>query len=104
MNFIEKYKYNRRMRKDERNFDDELIETLKRDLEDENLTCFRFMSIDQIKETIKRNYKNVNETTLTFAAIKIAIEHFIDEFSHYKKFEDRIDFEQIVREMQEKEG
>lgn len=98
MNIIEKYKYKKRMKNDNRNFDEELIETLKRDLKDDTLECFRFMSIDQIKEVIQRNYKNINETTLVFAAIKIAIEHFVDEFSHYKEFEDRIDFEQIINE------
>lgn len=92
------------MKNDKRNFDELLIATLKKDLEDDTLKCFRFMSIDQIKETIERNYKNVNETTSTFAAIKIALEHFTDKFSHYKEFEEKFDFEQIVREMQEKEG
>lgn len=104
MNIIEKFKYNQRMKKDDRIFDELLIETLKRDLHDENLECFRFMNTDQIKEVIQRNYKNVNEITLSFAVCKIANQHFLDEFSHYKEFSDRIDFEQIVREMQEKEG
>lgn len=104
MNIIEKYKYNKRMRTDERIFDELLIETLKRDLNDENLECFRFMNTDQMKEIIQRNYKNVNEITLSFAVCKIAIQHFLDDFSHYKEFSDRIDFEEIVREMQEKEG
>lgn len=92
------------MREDDRIFDELLIETLKRDLHDENLECFRFMNTDQIKEVIQRNYKNVNEITLSFAVCKIVIHHFLDEFSHYKEFSDRIDFEEIVREMQEKEG
>lgn len=104
MNIIEKYKYKQRMKKDTRNFDEELIATLKRDLKDDTLECFRFLSIDQIKDTIERYYRNINETTLIFAAIKIALEHFSDEFSHYKEFSEKVDFEEIVREMQEKEG
>ncbi len=104
MNLIEKYKYNKRMKEDERVFDDELIETLKKDLKDESLTCFRFLDTEQIKEVIKRNYRNVNERTLIFAACKIVIKQFVDDFSKYKDFDDRIDFEEIVREMQEKEG
>ena len=104
MNFIEKNKYKKKMEEDERVFDEELIETLKRDLKDETLECFRFMDTEQIKEIIKRNYKNVNERTLIFAICKIVINQFVDDFSKYKDFDDRIDFEEIVREMQEKEG
>lgn len=104
MNIIEKYRYNKKMKEDTRNFDEELIQILKRDLKDDTLECFRFMDTKQVKEVIQRNYKNVNETTLIFAVCKIVLIHFLDDFRKYREHEEKTDFIESMKELQGKEG
>lgn len=103
MNFIQKYKYKKEMQNDKTNLSDELVEILKRDLNDPTLECFRFSDFKQMHEIILNNYRNVNNDTLELTVCKIMLMHFEDNFRKYKEHEEKADLRELVKEL-EKEG
>ena len=104
MNIIEKYKYKKWMETDNELLDDELIEILKKDLNDETLECFRFSDVNEIHRVILSHYRNVNNRTLELTTCKILLMHFEDSFDYYREHEDKVDLKEAVARVQDQEG